>query len=406
MQRLDKLNLFFFAHEKNEKQSNNSPSSSKIHLLKWEVATISAHVAPLALNIMRLRGFTVHAATTSTRPNKELAKARPAAQCQECCPPEPPNKFNSLCARWRVQNGPRFGQEPHKRALFTGPPASHFTSQDDQSGPGAGSNEFGMSAFLPTPSNLQRHAVDVGAAPGRAVPSQRGLTSVASMASCMPPKQREAPRRQLPTVGHRVLVGPVGPGLEPSRWWKPGRLPRGQYSGHCILHSKSTSYQQPCDWPKESSWRPHRQVRTVGGRGRWSLRSSKTRKRWGGIRVGKLDGVADNAAPENGPLCDLKRAFSLSLNTGINVCSLWWRSTLEAASCCHPVRQEPGSNSMEGAAPCKTACQEGGSKPMTPDNSSRAEWAATRDGGSCTNSEDTPRNASATLLWSVVEHAQ
>ena len=82
---------------------------------------------------------------------------------------------------------------------------------------------------------------------------------------------------------------------------------------------------------KELSWRPHRQVRTVGGRGRRSLRSSKTRKRLGRIRVGKHDGVADNAAPENGPLCDLKRAFSLSLNTGINVCSLWWRSTLEAA---------------------------------------------------------------------------
>ena len=49
-------------------------------------------------------------------------------------------------------------------------------------------------------------------------------------------------RRQLPTVSHRMLVGPVGPSLEPSRWWKPGRLPRGT---HWPLHSP----QQIPVWP-------------------------------------------------------------------------------------------------------------------------------------------------------------
>ena len=119
--------------------------------------------------------------------------------------------------------------------------------------------------------------------------------------------------------------------------------------------------------------------------------------------MGKLDGVADNAAPENGPLCDLKRAFSLSLNTGINVCSLWWRSTLDAASCCHPVREEPGSNSSGngGRAPCKTACQEGGSKPMTPDNST-SRMGSNQRHWSCTNNETLQKCVChIAVLWSM-----
>ena len=70
------------------------------------------------------------------------------------------------------------------------------------------------------------------------------------------------------------------------------------------------------------------------------------------MRKGKLEGVADKAAPENGPLCDRKRPFSLSVITGIIAESLKLRSTLEAASCCHPVRHAPGSNSIRGRRAC------------------------------------------------------
>ena len=89
----------------------------------------------------------------------------------------------------------------------------------------------------------------------------------------------------------------------------------------------------------------------------------------------------------NGPLCDLKRAFSPSLNTGINVYSLWLRSTLDAASCCHPVRQELDSS---------------GKGERTMQDSMPRWWLETHDTGQLfTNRMDgseTPKNASATLL--------
>ena len=67
------------------------------------------------------------------------------------------------CARWRVQSGLSLLPGAAQTCTFHRPPA-HFASQDDQSGPGAGSDEFRISALFPTPNDLQRHDIYVGGA--------------------------------------------------------------------------------------------------------------------------------------------------------------------------------------------------------------------------------------------------
>ena len=185
------------------------------------------------------------------RSNKELAEARPPAHAK------------SAAHRSRQASSSRVRKmEGSERALALARSRTNVhVSQDDQSGPGAGSTSSGqVHSFRrrvtcnATPS--------MWAVPGRTVPSQwRGLP-------------------QLPAIGHRVLVGPVGPGLEPSRWWAPA-------SAHTLatafstanprlandrLHTRCTMMAKGIELAATSA------VRIVARRGRRSLRSSKTRE--------------------------------------------------------------------------------------------------------------------------------
>ena len=96
---------------------------------------------------------------------------------------------------------------------------------------------------------------------------------------------------------------------------------------------------------------------------------------------------------------------SLSLNSGTCVlCGfvpLWRRPRVAILSAKNLARNHL---EHEGAHHARQHCQEGGSKPMTQDNSSRAEWAATREGSPAPTVRHS-KNASATLLC-LVEHAE
>ena len=244
-----------------------------------------------------------------------------------------------------------------------------------------------MSAFLPTPSDLQRHTVDVGG------PTVERAHQCGIDGELHAPKQRETFSDNFQPSAIECLW---------CQWASRHTLATAFSTTKPVL--TLTAHTLHDDGPKESSWRPHRQVRTVGGRGRRSLRSSKTRKRWGGIRVGKHEGVADNAPPENGPLCDLIRAFSLSLNTGINECSVVAFHSgcgLVLPSC--PPRTWLELIWKRRARTMQDSMPRGWLETHDTGQLFRAEWAATR-GWSCTNSETLPE--CVCIAVSVVEHAQ
>ena len=79
-------------------------------------------------------------------------------------------------------------------------------------------------------------------------------------------------------------------------------------------------------------------------------------------------GQVEKAKPLPGPPCDNNKALAGSVRWGKMWSSLWCLSTLEAASCCHPIPQ-PHSNSStslrSGLAPANKALQECGSKPTS-----------------------------------------
>ena len=121
--------------------------------------------------------------------------------------------------------GPRFGQEPHKRARLTRPPASHFTSQDDQSGPGVRRVQDKC-----VPSDAEQpatHAVDVGGAWASSAVTVERAHQCGIDGELHAPKQREAFGNNFQPSAIECLWGQQVQVLEPSRWWKPGRLPRG-----------------------------------------------------------------------------------------------------------------------------------------------------------------------------------
>ena len=78
------------------------------------------------------------------------------------------------CGRWRVQNR-ALALARSRTNVHVSPDHLPPTSpaKTTNSGPGAGSDEFRISAFFPTPSDLQRHAVDVGAWVSSAVTVER-----------------------------------------------------------------------------------------------------------------------------------------------------------------------------------------------------------------------------------------
>ena len=78
------------------------------------------------------------------------------------------------------------------------------------------------------------------------------------------------------------------------------------------------------------------------------------------------------------------RARDASFIPGNNSSSLCRRSTLDAASCCHPRFTVPGSNSSGsrsgGLSPAANALHDGGSNPCTPTNSLAVDAASPKIG--------------------------
>ena len=137
-------------------------------------------------------------------------------------------------------------------------------------------------------------------------------------------------------------------------------------------------------WPNESVGRPHLQVCKDRGNGKRRRHKRTTRKTWRGICVKKPVGTTDNAVPAPGPAWDRIIALFWGSNRSKRTWSRNCCSTLEAASCCHPCRSPPGSNSsgsrISGRAPVARASHEGGSKAMVPVRDRMALAAAPREG--------------------------
>ena len=136
-------------------------------------------------------------------------------------------------------------------------------------------------------------------------------------------------------------------------------------------------------WPNESIGRPHRHKHRENGNGRRRRRSRMVLKRCGGIFVISVVGGTVNANPALGPPCDRRIARSLDPIRSKRTSCLKWRSTLDAASCCHPPRAMPGSISSGSSGLGRTsqrACQDGGSKPIMPTNDLAQAAAAPKNG--------------------------
>ena len=83
------------------------------------------------------------------------------------------------------------------------------------------------------------------------------------------------------------------------------------------------------------------------GSGRRRRRSKMVLKRCGGIFVINVVGDTVNANPAPEPPWDRRIARSLDPTRSKRTSCLKWRSTLDAASCCHPPRAMPGSISSK-----------------------------------------------------------
>ena len=160
-------------------------------------------------------------------------------------------------------------------------------------------------------------------------------------------------------------------------------------------------------WPNESIGRPHLQVCKDRGNGKRRRRKRTIRKRWGGICVKKPVGTTDKAVPAPGPAWDRIIALFWAGKRSKRTWSRNCRSTLEAASCCHPCRTPPGSNSsgsrIAGRAPEARASHEGGSKPMVPVRDRMALAAAPSEGPSGTPSNSPTKwfAISRCLAWII-----
>ena len=87
-------------------------------------------------------------------------------------------------------------------------------------------------------------------------------------------------------------------------------------------------------WPKASSRRPHRQLRTDTGRAD-EVCGEGARRRGAGSSLELRSEVLVNTTLASGPRCDLIMACSGSLNLGETT---WLWSRMLPAFCCHPVR--------------------------------------------------------------------
>ena len=159
-------------------------------------------------------------------------------------------------------------------------------------------HQLRICALLTAP--VESHTVSLTAALGRGDPSPlNGLTRVVSttnwthrtVASLQP---------QSPNASRRARWAPRGPDHAQAHWWQLVRphFPLQTLTSPTLLHAARW-------WSKESRIRPHRQVRETGGRGKRKRRNSRTLNNGESMRVAGFKGVADNAAPAAGTLCDL-----------------------------------------------------------------------------------------------------
>ena len=136
------------------------------------------------------------------------------------------------------------GEQPHKRACFLRPPATHFSSKNDKARPGTGANKFRISTFFPASSGVQRNTVDVGCTWASSTITMERAHQCGVDGELHAPKQWEA----------------LGNHFQPSAieclWCQHVQIAnhdvRGHTgatftanSGHCILHNKPPPRQQP-----------------------------------------------------------------------------------------------------------------------------------------------------------------
>ena len=149
-----------------------------------------------------------------------------SSTCQECCPP--PSKFNSRAQNGRFRTGPHFGQELHKRARFTGPPASHFktTSLDLVRGPTSSGQVRSSDAEQPATPRRQCGRRLGGAWACSAVTVERAHQCGID-GELHAPKQREAFGDNFLPSAIECLWGQQVQVSNHPRWWTPERLPHG-----------------------------------------------------------------------------------------------------------------------------------------------------------------------------------
>ena len=185
----------------------------------------------------------------------------------------------------------------------------------------------------------------VSAAPVCGDPSQcKFHTSVVSNANCDPPCVRQPIRdhfqsaivcgfwdRQIPIPDQNV-GGHSGASLTAHSSAKP-RRPKAPV----LVHDARW-------WPNESIGRPHPHMYRESGNGRRRRRSKMVLKRCGGIFVINVVGDTVNANPAPEPPWDRRIARSPDPMRSKRTSCLKWRSTLDAAPCCHRPRAMPPSH--------------------------------------------------------------
>ena len=164
---------------------------------------------------------------------------------QKSGPTVPPSSSIRSAQDGRFGTGLGFGEQPHKRACFLRPPATHFSSKNDKARPGTGANKarpgtgankFRISAFFPASSGVQRNTVDGGLHLGEQH-HHNGAGSPMwrrweALGNHFQPSAVECLWCQHVQIANHDVRGHTGATFTAN-------------SGHCILHSKPPPRQQP-----------------------------------------------------------------------------------------------------------------------------------------------------------------
>ena len=132
-----------------------------------------------------------------------------------------------------------------------------------------------------------------------------------------------------------------GPCRESTRWWTPWRLllytrAAADSRANPLRPNTPTCAQAVRWWPRESSGRPHWQLREDGGKGSQRRRRINTLNKEESILNSRLTGKHVNGTPDMGPPCDQIKACSGGERRGQMVVLTKCACTASVASCCHP----------------------------------------------------------------------